>query len=783
MIGHLFKKYAPFLVIALAPCLLLWPVFTGQSIAPANLLSDVSPWRPAASDNMAPWNVLQFDGMAQFYPWRKFAADTLRSGYIPLWNPYEFCGTPFLANSQSAIFYPPNLIFVIMPAALALGWSALFHLIATGLFLYLFLRRSLSIGRLPACLGAIVWQLASWQTAWLALPTFLDTSAWFPLLLYLARESAQKPGVKNAVYLGSACGLMLLAGHLQIAFYGLALTGSYWLYSALSVKSKTIRQTVSGDGSVTIIAAIKPHAARIMGCALLAGSIMAALSAPQVIPALELSRSSHRAAAKASAGGYESYVKNAMPASQLATLIMPNIYGDPYIKDSETPYRGGAWSLPLLNYAETACYVGVLPLLLALVGAGLALKKRGALLFFLLAAIIALAIALGSPIDKLLYFGVPGFSQTGSPARILVLWALGVAILAASGLDFLISQKKEETTPTGWRLGGIALFAAASMLFVSIFGALMQKLYPSITVAALLGEDSRDIRIFAIMMLSAAALAVFVRRKSISISSGARFIVALAVLDLLVFAIPYNTPSSPSEVYPETGAISWLKQHAGSGRIWPVNHSWSMRTAPVNAVLPPNSAMAYGLRDVQGYDSLQTAQYKSFAQQMNNGSDPSPISNGNMVMLRAWTDLQAGSIRYIVTPQPSETTPIGTLVYSGNDAQIFENSYYKPRALANGQALSFRDTAPTRLEIDATSSSPITIADQWTPGWSAFENGKRLSLTEEPYIFRTVRGASPGTVTLRYEPASFRLGLFLGLIGVALITAVGTALFRNRAAG
>jgi len=50
------------------------------------------------------------DLATQMYPFRAFAARSVRSGNLPLWNPYLLSGTPFLGNSQSAMFYPPNAL-------------------------------------------------------------------------------------------------------------------------------------------------------------------------------------------------------------------------------------------------------------------------------------------------------------------------------------------------------------------------------------------------------------------------------------------------------------------------------------------------------------------------------------------------------------------------------------------------------------------------------------------------------------------------------------------------
>ncbi|MEK7573051.1 MAG: hypothetical protein AAB531_01360, partial [Patescibacteria group bacterium] len=40
------------------------------------------------------------DIITQIYPWKNFTIETLKTGQIPLWNPYSFSGTPHLANYQ-----------------------------------------------------------------------------------------------------------------------------------------------------------------------------------------------------------------------------------------------------------------------------------------------------------------------------------------------------------------------------------------------------------------------------------------------------------------------------------------------------------------------------------------------------------------------------------------------------------------------------------------------------------------------------------------------------------
>ncbi|MCX7925573.1 MAG: hypothetical protein N2554_07170, partial [Fimbriimonadales bacterium] len=70
------------------------PVF-----APLKLLYHFEPWQslPHAFET-PPWDVLIWDGVAQFYIWRDLARSLWLSGELPLWNPYALCGAPLLAN-------------------------------------------------------------------------------------------------------------------------------------------------------------------------------------------------------------------------------------------------------------------------------------------------------------------------------------------------------------------------------------------------------------------------------------------------------------------------------------------------------------------------------------------------------------------------------------------------------------------------------------------------------------------------------------------------------------
>ena len=619
------RRLLPALPLLLLPCLLLWPVVGGgQAFVPADLLRDIAPWHARGTPPPAPWTPLTWDGVSEFYPWRWFAAQTLRSGYLPLWNPHQFCGTPFVANSQSAVFYPPNLIFCLLPVWRAFGVSALLHLMATGLFAYAFLRLgALRLGRTASLMGAVTWQLCHWQVAWLQLPTFLCVSAWMPLALLLVDRTVDRPNSGRACLLGLCLGLMLLAGHLQIALYCLGLTTAYAFFRVMPHWKTEWRPLV--------------------GCAVIILILALGVAAPQLLPTVELAKMSHRAGGSPTWQAYQGYVRLALPPENLVTLFAPGFYG--------SPTRGTYWGIGLNGgpgaYIENACYVGILPLLLALAGLFLTWQRSAATRFFAIAALVALLLALGTPLNALLFFGIPGFAQTGSPGRILVLWSFCLPVLAAIGTDALL---RVERPALGRPATGLAALAALTFGYAALWIGVHA---PAGTLAANVGAEGDLWRLPVGVLLGTAALFWLRGRGSLKTPALAGALAALAAVDLLAVGYGFNRTSPPRNVYPVTPLIAFLQQHEGEGRIMPVNRRWSLSSRPPDAVLPPNAATVYGLNDTQGYDSLLTGQYFAFAGAMDGGS-PAPPENGNMVFTYGIgsSETREAAAKYVVTQQP-----------------------------------------------------------------------------------------------------------------------------------
>ena len=764
-----------YLALAIA---FLWSTTVGNRVLlPAGLLSHIFPYASTSIRSSTMWDPLHWDGIGQFYPWRLFASRSLRSGIVPLWNPYQFCGTPFIANSQSAVFYPANLIFVTVCVARAFAYSACLHLALAAWFCFL-LCRTLGRSWWPAFAAGVIFAWCGWQIAWLELPTFLATSCWIPLVLrqtlLISRPRERLP--VHFCILASAIGLMLLAGHLQIAFYGLL--AGFLLAVALITQ---IRQRL-----------------RFLSLYILATALGFMICTPQLLLSLELSHMSHRVG-KPTISGYKAYVGYGLQPGELVQATLPDFYGNDHNRQNAywgfyTDNIGGTRFAVRHNFAETASYVSILGLLLAAIGLIVALRKSARnkrYIFFALLALLAILMALGTPVDALFYFFVPGFGQSGSPGRVLVLWSLAVAVLASLGMEEAVAgtvtrregQVAMLLVVSSWAIG----VALAAKSIATVLPGFTQIGVPLLGDAmARIGHDWARL----IIMGSVGALLVLFPRKDWHLRVGksnlpvtALIVIILLITDLFTTDYGMNPTALASQVYPVTPGIKKLQSTLGHQRIWPVNSAWSLDQSPP-AILPPNGATVYRLRDVQGYDSLFTGQYKAFADKfarMNSVGirDSSPPEVGNMVFFQDPNQPGSGvtAAQFAITLPPSATgygtvsiAPATNPVYQGDDMSIFPMPSPVARCttvLQGGEPgdipTFIHDGADSvAVEANVASSGYLMLQDEYYPGWVATVNGKRETILRHNRVFRKVPiAAGRSLVVFRYLPAAYRLGVYL----------------------
>ena len=697
------------LALALVALLPTWQfVFGGKVPAPVDWAHHSAPWN--GPEPSSAYDILAMDGALQFLPWRHFMLESYRMGHVPLWNPNTLGGAPFLANSQSAPLYPLHWLWPFGAESL-LGFSAWLHLFIAGLGVFALCRR-LEANVWGGLVAATSVQISAFFVAWIALPSVGMTAAWIPWCLWAVLWVAQRASARSVAALGACVGMMLLAGHLQIAAYG--------LFAVVAL--------------VVWLVAF-PYGARSRVLWAFAGlAIGLAIAAPQVLPAIENGRQGHRAGA-ATAKGWEAYQGSAATPLELVTVISPDFFGTPQPRNEQTGATSYwlAYTKPGRHFAEIAFYVGpvVLPLAaFALVG----IRRRPQVGFFAVLVLLGLGIALGTPIAQALYFGVPGWSATGSPARAAVLVALGLCVLAGLGL-------RNDIAKVSRLVAWIPLLVVGGSIIVRLVA---NQLRPADVQEIFMSPSN----VLPPIMLLAAALVV------IRTVSSSHFRDALLIGLCLIGFVPLwgIVPSSERGLYLQN--VPGKKELQEAGRIAVIGDDWPFLTAASKTVAPPNTLVPYGIKTVGGYDSIVSAKYKAKLDDVN-GGDSAPPTNGNMMFVKPQADLvklrRLGADAVMASTKSTYDLPV---IYEGENWRLYRLEGETDQPFLFHESYNHRKL---RWEGDYRAQSRAWLDSSDGDGWEL--SFVTFDLSEK-------------TVVAMYRPHSYRFGLLLAMLGGALAIAL-----------
>ena len=374
-------------------------------------------WQIALTNRM----LTGLDVFAYFYPYRDFTSEAMRAGQLPLWNPHLFMGAPLLANSQVAALYPLHWPLLWLSTPKQIAWSIVIHIWLAGAGAYLFARRSIKLRPLAAFVAATVFGLGGFLGAQVEHVNQLNASAWLPLLL-LCIDGAMARGRWRWLEIvggGAVAALALLAGHTQAAYIVFFGAGLYALLRGWpEFRARKLWHGLRGVGALALMTAI--------GLVLAAG---------QLLPTLELSGLSVRS------GGlpYDEAASYSLKLRLIFKAFLPPLLWEP-------------------PFSEYVAYVGLIGLALLAAGTWAVLRRKregGALLGL---ALIGVFLAFGAynPVYWLLYKLVPGFDLFRVPARWLLLYTFGAAILAGIGLETLLLPHRVRALGEGSRWAALS---------------------------------------------------------------------------------------------------------------------------------------------------------------------------------------------------------------------------------------------------------------------------------------------------------------------------------------
>lgn len=280
----------------------------------------------------------------QFFYWKSYLVESIRSGIIPFWNPYSFSGSPFLAHPSTAAFYPFNIIFFLFPLNYAFMIYLLTHIFLASVFMYYISSKSLD--KLSSLTSSIVFAFSGLFAAriYAGHIDIISSLIWIPLVFGFMREAFLKYSQKAAFLAVLSLVLQILAGYQFVVILTLELIGLYVINNIIShVLSRNLRPTTAGLSRTLLI---------------FIGIIISAygISAVQILPTFQFVSNSIRAGGLPySVAGWGSSTFDS-----LKLFFSPFIFGNPFP-------QGYSYAGPAPNYFELIYFIGRLPLMIIMV--------------------------------------------------------------------------------------------------------------------------------------------------------------------------------------------------------------------------------------------------------------------------------------------------------------------------------------------------------------------------------------------------------------------------------
>ena len=448
------------------------------------------------------------------YPLAHYQRECFWRGELPLWNPYNNCGVPFLAQWNTMPLYPPALIYLVLPLSWALGFFCLLHLFFAGFGMYCLSLRWTG-NRLAAAVAGVIFAFNGFTLNLLMWPSHIATLAWMPWVI-LTVEQAWEEGGRKIPMAALAGALQMLAGGPETILFTWLILLALW--STELLKSRCSSSIIARSPSLP---RVPPAVWRFP----VVVALVAGLAAAQLLPFLDLAAHSQREQ------GYAD-TRWSMPGWGWANFLVPMVFGS-------------IWNNGLFFQHEQAWtssyYLGVGALLLALIGV-LTVRRRRVLLLSLAAA-LALVFSFGNQtfVYRSLRHLLPQLSMVTYPIKFVALIALAAPLLAAFGITRIQGLQLEDRRGLVTRLIflGSTLFAliAAILLWAWRFPFLTDNF------SATLGSGLTRAVFLAVVMIALLALALNIRPAVQRILPPV--LIAALWLDVMTHEPPQNPTVAP----------------------------------------------------------------------------------------------------------------------------------------------------------------------------------------------------------------------------------------------
>ncbi len=788
------------------------PIIYGLSLVPAGVLYNMDHIYRGFNNkvDILSKNSLLTDLVYQMYPWYQYTIDSINHFSIPLWNPYSLTGLPFLANSQSSIFEITKLLsylFVISANGFML-FSGFITLFLAGFFTYIYCK-NLKIGELGSLTSGLAFMLSGPIIVWLGYP-LVSTFIWLPLLLLAIDKIFQNKDYLWVVILSLAIAFQFFGGNPEISWFVLFLSAIYTLFNIFKHLTDKIEKKEIFQKSILVVVS------------LILGSMIASV---QLIPTTEfliqsnamkegrtgLANSNFFEIMGKQWNGWHNFsdIKNSM--ENVILIICPDFFGNPVSKN----YWGAG------NYNESAVYIGIIPLIFALISIVSIFRKnqkkknKHNILFFSAIGLSSFLVFISFPVFRLVaYLPIFNISIIG---RLRFIFVFALAILAGFGVNYFINKK--------WNfLDKIKVFNIIYIFIIllTIIFAYFYLKYASIGISFEMAKN-KIIFLIILSILSNIIISIILlyRSKSFKNNFAKNALIVLILFELFSYGQKYHPSIEKEFIYPITPAIEYLNNNIENFRFT----SYKITVSNFITSMSPNSSVVWKLQDIRGYEIIKPYRYEEFEKHF--GSYTYNFFSHKVFDLIG-VKYFVQSVTDIENEVLSEDKDIN-LVYQDDLINIYENRKVMPRAFVifdvklvenninaienflddsfdpksqalveseckeelklenpNNFGFEYADIISylpheVKIKVNNKRDGLLVLTDSFYEGWKAYIDGKEVKIYPTNVAFRgiyTPKGEHE--ILFLYKPNSFKYSIYIALIG--LMTCLFLLIVRQRKA-
>ncbi len=715
------------------------------------------------------------------YPFLAYHHDAFWQGRIvPLWNPLNNCGAPFMAQWGTMSLYPGSLIYLLFPLPWSVSYFWLLHLFLGGMGMYFLARRWTGVNSAAALAGTI-FVFNGVTVSCLQWTNYIVTLGWMPWVVLLS-ERAWREGGRRVIVAALVVALQLLAGVPEMVIFTWLIIGAMWL--ADFHKS-------SAPGPIGNI--FYQRTVRIASVAILA----AGLTACQILPFLDLLAHSQRDSSFATS-------KWAMPGWGWANLFVPLFHN--FQTPEGTFFQFGQEFFPTY-------YLGLGVMALAVWGAWRVREAR----VWALAALTLFALVMALADDGYVYPIVrrlfPPLGVARFQIKFMEIAGFTVPLLAAFGLLWWQSTRGTAARSYRWPV-------VSWVLIVGITGAVLWEAY-HYPFYYDQWDPTCGNAISRVVLASGFLGALWI---------GTRFErllkPILVALPLMVFVDlqshqPMRYPTIPADrFYPGVWSAANNSAPApkhGEGRVFisPQAEETLLHSTVENfannftgkrMAVWSGLNMIDGVPKVNGSSTLQLREEKVIEKQLYNSTTneyPRMLDFLGVTWMTKpgtvveWTNRATAMPLATIGKRPIFTddltiargfegapNTINMLHWAADDSVNVDLPWEEQKSVTAKLEVEARITsatyAPERIDLktQSTNSSMVVLAQSFYHPWKAYVDGKATPIWRANYAFQALQvPAGNHSVVVRYEDAAFHLGLRITV--VTMLVMVGFWIWKR----